>query len=411
MENVLKKVDESKIVSNYLANKIIKKNHFLQFLPKKLEHLKGVKKISYNNKKIKPDYLIDLVNNLIIKYYFKKQNLYTLNATILKEKYGYLYNYHINYLIENDILKLEKNYKKGFRSRLYSLNEEIFKSKISRYKNKDKVLLKKYKNKFFNSLELSDDIRNHISVDIKEKLISSLFNVSVDTSRAIFFLDSLKRKDLDIYNRNLYSVDSINSRHIFYHFDNYGRMHTNFTILKSFIRKNCLYIDNQKTFEIDISNSQPLFLCKLIYDLNTNWVRKSEFETFKSLTKSGNYYEYMMQVLNIKDKKEVKKLTYKVLFGKNGNRSKSDKLFKNIFPSIHKFIVLYKKEYDDYKKLSHKLQKMESDLIFNKIIRKVIDLHPDIKIITIHDSIVVPEIYKESVNSIFKSELLSEFDF
>jgi hypothetical protein len=74
-------------------------------------------------------------------------------------------------------------------------------------------------------------------------------------------------KDLDIYNKNLYSVDCINNKHMFYHFDSYGRMHTYFTRLRSFIRKNCVLMDGKETCEIDISNSQPLFLTKLIKHL------------------------------------------------------------------------------------------------------------------------------------------------
>lgn len=413
-ENIttMKVVNDNEIlISNELANKIKRKKYSLQFLPQIFEEFRNKNHVIYKGEKLKIDYIIDIVNNLILKYYFKKENRYALNATVLKDKYGYLYNYYINYLIDRNVLQLRVNYRKGVNSRIYSLNDSIFKSKISRYQNKDKVLLKKYKKKVFDTIELTDDKSNHIDVDIKQKLISDLFNVDIETDRAIFFLDSLKKKDLDVYNRNLYSVDSINNKHIFYHFDNFGRMHTNFTILRSFIRKNCLLIDGEETCEIDISNSQPLFLTKLIHDSQTNWVKEDEFLIFKELTKNGTYYQYLMDTLNIKDRKEVKTLTYKVLFGKNAGRSKADKLFKSVFPTIHKFIILYKKEHNDYKILSHHLQKMESNLIFNKIIRKIISNYPKVRIITVHDSIVIPRIYKESVNAIFQTELLSEFDF
>lgn len=413
-ENIttMKVVNDNEIlISNELANKIKRKKYSLQFLPQIFEEFRNKNHVIYKGEKLKIDYIIDIVNNLILKYYFKKENRYALNATVLKDKYGYLYNYYINYLIDRNVLQLRVNYRKGVNSRIYSLNDSIFKSKISRYQNKDKVLLKKYKKKVFDTIELTDDKSNHIDVDIKQKLISDLFNVDIETDRAIFFLDSLKKKDLDVYNRNLYSVDSINNKHIFYHFDNFGRMHTNFTILRSFIRKNCLLIDGGETCEIDISNSQPLFLTKLIHDSQTNWVKEDEFLIFKELTKNGTYYQYLMDTLNIKDRKEVKTLTYKVLFGKNAGRSKADKLFKSVFPTIHKFIILYKKEHNDYKILSHHLQKMESNLIFNKIIRKIISNYPKVRIITVHDSIVIPRIYKESVNAIFQTELLSEFDF
>lgn len=399
------------IVSNELAKKIKDKKYSLQFLPESFNYLTDVKFIMYKDRKLKSDYLIDIVNNLILKYYFKKDNRYIINATILKDKYGYIYNYYINYLIDNNVLILKNNYKKGVRSRVYSLNSDIFREKIHRYKNYDKVLLKKSKKKAFKSVEMSDDEVNHIDIDIKQKLISDLYNVKIDKNRSIFYLDSLKDRDIDIYNRNLYSVDSINNKHIFYHFDNYGRMHTNFTILKSFIRKNCLLLNDTETFEIDISNSQPLFLTKMIKESETNWVKSDEFDMFKYLTVNGIYYQYMMDKLGVKNRKDVKNLTYKVLFGKNGPRSKADSLFRSVFPTIHKFITLYKKEHDNYKVLSHQLQKMESELIFNKIIKKVSLQYPDISIITVHDSVIIPVTYKDEVNAIFQSELLSVFDF
>ena len=73
--------------------------------------------------------------------------------------------------------------------------------------------------------------------------------------------------NIDIYNRNVYSIDSIDKKHIFYHFDEYGRMHTNYTILKSYVRKNYIFIDDDDVSEIDIPNSQPLFLTKLILNI------------------------------------------------------------------------------------------------------------------------------------------------
>jgi hypothetical protein len=393
-----------------LGEKLNSKKSLLQFQPKCLKHLNMKKTIEYKGVDIKTSYIFDIVNNLILKYYFRKENKYTLNATVLKDRYGFKYKLYIDWLIENDIISMIYNYKAGHNSRVYSLNKLIFKSEISRFKNKDSVLLKKYKKKVFDTIDLSNDT-GLIDIHVKEKLVSDLFNVDIDLDRSIFFLNSLKCKDIDIYNRNLYAIDSINDGHIFYHFDSYGRMHTNFTILRSFIRKNCLLIDGEETFEIDIDNSQPLFLSKLINDSNTKWVTDEEFVLFKELTRNGNYYEYLMQNLGISDKNKAKELTYKVLFGRNSSNSKSDKLFKSIFPSIHRFITLYKKEYKNYKILAYDLQKMESNLIFNKIINKVITQNPDIKLITVHDSIIIQKKYKEQVYAIFKSQIIKEFDF
>lgn len=404
IENTIINLDTSENVTKRIDEKLFS----LQFLPECLYGISTIKSLEFNGVKLKTNYLIDIVHTLILKYYFKKENRFALNATVLKDKYGYLYNYYINYLVSNGVLVLKTNYQNGVTSRIYALDENIFVDKIKRYKNFDRVLLKKYKHKFIDMIHIDDTSKSSlIEPLIKEKLVSDLFSVKIEYDRAIFFLDSLKHQDIDIYNRNIYSVDCINDKHIFYHFDSYGRMHTNYTILKSFIRKNCLLIDGEETCEIDIQNSQPLFLTKLI---DINMVDKKEFELFRQLTTTGTYYQYVMNQLGEKDKKKVKEMTYKVLFGRNIGSSKVDKQFKKLFPTIHQFIKTYKKENEDYRVLAYDLQKAESNLIFNIIIKKIIKFYPEIKLITIHDSIVIPRKYREEVNQIFEIELKREFN-
>jgi hypothetical protein len=103
-------------------------------------------------------------------------------------------------------------------------------------------------------------------------------------------------------------------------------------------------------------------------------------------------------------------LTYKVFFGQNRDNSKYDKLFSSLFPTIHNFIKLYKKEHNDYRILAYDLQKAESNLIFNNIIRKVMIFNPDIKIVTVHDSIIIPKKWKKEVSNIFYQEIFDNFD-
>jgi hypothetical protein len=380
----------------------------LQFLPKKLESISVQKTIEFKDKKLKTSYLIDIVHNLILKYYFKKENLFILNATILKEKYGYLYNFYIEYLIDNKIIQLKKNYQKGKRSRVYSISSDILIDDILRYKNFDKVLMKKYINRYY---QFEIDNTEYISKELKNKLINDLYSVKIQYEKSIYFLDHLKDEDLSVYNRNRYSVESINDTHIFYHFDHYGRMHSNFTILKTFIRKNCLLIDGEETFEKDLVNSQPLLLYKLIKDSGTKWVKSDELELFRILVRNGNYYQYLIDSLNLEGKKEAKDLTYKVLFGKNHKNSRLDRYFENLFPSIHHFIKLYKKEHGDYKVLAYTLQRMESNLIFNKIIKTMMLIDPSIKMITIHDSIICQSKHRELLNKVFNSMIEEEFNY
>jgi hypothetical protein len=130
-----------------IREKLKDKTHSLQFLPISLEKLSKDKNFIYKKQKLKTSYIIDIVHNLILKYYFKKENKFNLMSTILKEKYGFLYNYYMDYLIENEILIMICNYKAGKNARVYKISSNILKGKIIRFINKDKTLLKKYRNK------------------------------------------------------------------------------------------------------------------------------------------------------------------------------------------------------------------------------------------------------------------------
>lgn len=378
------------------------KKHSFQFLPILLEEVSKSKTIKYKNNNLKSAYLIDIIHNLLLRYYFKKENSFNLSSLILKEKYGHRYNYYINYLTENNLLILIKNHLKGKNSRIYKLNDDIITQEIKRYRNCDNILLKKSKT-FIDTEE-----KSNILPEVKAKLIKDLYSVEIDFQNAIFYLDSTT--DNDIYNKNKYVVESIHDNHIFYHFDAYGRLHTNFTILKSHIRKNCLLINGEETFEKDISNSQPLFLYKLIRDNDTIIVDDNELKLFKSLTMSGDFYQYVIDKSGLQiNKRDIKELIYKVLFGRNYN-TKSDRLFKKIFPTIHTFIKAYKTEEGDYRKMAYGLQRAESNLIFNKIIKKIMELYPEIIIITVHDSIICSKKYKDVVEIIFDKILKEEFE-
>ena len=58
-----------------------------------------------------------------------------------------------------------------------------------------------------------------------------------------------------------------------------------------------------------------------------------------------------------------------------------------------------------YKIISHDLQRSESNLIYNIIIKKMMDIYPEIKVITVHDSIIVQSKYKDIIHIIFKQKL------
>ena len=389
-----------------ITDKIKFKKNSLQFLPKSIEYLSKTKTIPYKGKNLKTAHIIDIIHNLLLKYYFKKDNIFNLYSVILKERYGYVYNYCIDYLVDNEFLSIIKEYKKGKNARIYRLNDKIINEDIYRFKNEDTRLINKYK-KAVSAVDEEDNFDNNsILPEIKQKIIMDLFNVDIEYDKALFYLDNTKQ-DNDSYNKNKYSLETIQDKQIFYHFDKYGRVHTNFTILKSFIRKNCLLINGEETYEIDLNNSQPLFLAKIIKEEGI-FIDTHEFAIFCRLVYNGEFYQFLMDKFNIKEKKECKELIYKTLFGRNKSKNNP---FADIFPSIYKFITDYKSEYGDYRLLSHRLQNEESNFIFNKVIKNLSIINPDISVITIHDSIIVPKKYSEFAENLLNSYLTQEFNF
>ena len=57
-----------------IRKKLEDKKHSLQFLPQSLEELSKHKTFAYKSQNLKVSYVVDIIHNLILKYYFKKEN-------------------------------------------------------------------------------------------------------------------------------------------------------------------------------------------------------------------------------------------------------------------------------------------------------------------------------------------------
>lgn len=387
-------------------------NYLLEFIPEVLVETFKNKKISYKGVNLNTDYLIDILFNLTIEYdRYKTKNSFPLNALILKEKYGNKYNYYINYLLDNKYLYLKKNYFKGKNCKTYTISQKLLNSNIKIYFNENKALFKKSTNSinFFDLENCNSYKENGIDNDIKIKLVKDLYKIDIDYDKAMSYIKNYT--DINVLNSNIYTIESIKNKFIFYKFDSFGRLHTNFTILKSYIRKNYLTIDDEKLCELDINNSQPLLLNKILLN-NLDVIDGDEYLLYNRLTYSGEFYQYLIDNCdNITNKKYAKLLICKVFFGRNNITQYENYSFKRLFPTIFKFIVDYKHYYNNYKILSYNLQRMESNLIFNKIVRRIMNLNKDIEVFTIHDSITFKNRYKEEVSKIFYDEIKKEFNY
>ena len=124
------------------------------------------------------------------------------------------------------------------------------------------------------------------------------------------------------YWKNQLSIESIEDGSIFYVEDNYGRFHTNYTVLKRVIRDEHITIDGEDVEELDIKNSQPLFLSILMKDEGFDTDHPIEFERYYQSVKNGRIYEEFMAVSGW-ERKVCNKAMYKILFANNRTTRKS----------------------------------------------------------------------------------------
>lgn len=393
--------------------RIENRGYIYQFLPKDFEYLTKTKKVDYEFKdkeyKLKSDFLINIMHELILKFYFSEnQELsYNLWSNILRKKYGKTYNVYIQYLVDKNFMSFTSNYFVGKKAKTYKLNITIL--DIIRYKANDKILLKKHKKNYLIRTFTAQQ-ESPIPLELRKKLIDDLYHVEIDYNKAYKWLNDAKDKkiiDLHKYMKNLSSIDGINSGHVFFKFDAYGRLHTNYTVLKKHIRENCLTIDGESISELDITNSQPFFFA--VYLKNEIGVENfnEEVNKYVDCVKNGLIYDQLQEKYpeELKTRNHAKIMMYKILFGKNINKKKESKMFKSIYPSVYEYIKEFKYLSESYKSLSHELQKLESNFIFNKVIDKIKRNFPHIRLFTIHDSIVFPTKYKNEVELIFNSYL------
>jgi len=382
-----------------------------QFLPENFLYLTKSKTVSYKNINLKTAYLINIIHELILKFYFTNRNYldaepnkdiqFNLWSSILRKKYGMYYNYYMDYLIENKFIEMVSDYYVGKKAKTYKINQ-LDLNNIKRVQIIDNILAKKNSKEYLMQT-MTGYCNSPINLKLRKRLVDDLYHVQIDYDKAYSYLNDLKDKssiELNKYYKNLHSIDSIKSNYLFFKFDEYGRLHTNYTILKKEIRQRYLKINNDDVTEIDIGNSQPLFLALLVQDeLDPS---DPEISNYIWLAQQGLFYEYIISKFQKLNRKDVKLLTYKVLFGHNGINSIENKIFENLFPKIYSYIIEYKSLNENYKSMSHILQKMESDFIFGKVCTEIYEKIPDINLITIHDSLIFPVKYEKEVKSIFE---------
>lgn len=360
-------------------------------IPQRFHFFKDIQKIEYNGINLNTSYLLDIMSESIMRYHTYGNRSYRLHSLILKEIYGKFYNYYMDYLLENNFIYLVSDYVVEVKARTYKLYPGIMNDTVpvdifpSKFTEKKKRIAFKYPEQHSSILS---DVRGFLQNDITR--------ISIDHIGAMEWIDKEKKEgNLTIgqHTKSKIDIDKIKRNDIYCKFDKFGRMHTNFTTLRKHLRHEYVTIDGAKTCEIDIKNSQPFFLANLILAENKEISLSDEFDKFKKRVINGTFYDDFMgsKPDMFKSRPDVKKFVYKVLFGMNRENCVLNDTFKQEYPLIHSFVVDFKKKNNSYKALSYKLQRLESDFIYNEVIAILKSFNIDAPMFTVHDSIVCKE--------------------
>jgi hypothetical protein len=361
------------------------------------------------------------------------------------------YKEYLNYLLKHNIIGSDMKYRPGSKSKGYKIIKISYDAFIKSIPVVDSVV-KKNKAK-----EYRANCTNQKKVASKYTYLTKWFNdkLKIDKQGALQKVEELfpaptgwikgniKGKPTNStkkYSAN-YNIDKLANNNFHYSVDNnVGRFHSSLTNLKKELRSFITY-DGKTLINIDIKNSQPL-LSTILFNENFYKNNKSDniklnniittnttymittlmlLKTLQSLdnenvnkyleiSKTDRFYEGLSSMLYPDlpfDRKKIKALTYLIFFSNNrafGQPKMQPKRdFKKIFPDVYKLFCAYKKSNHPF--LSHVLQKIESELIINKVCKRISLEKPLLPIFTIHDSVVTIEGNEDYVSTVIKEEM------
>jgi len=196
----------------------------------------------------------------------------------------------------------------------------------------------------------------------------------------------------------------INQSFFFTQARNSGRVYNSFTSFPKELRRYAL-LDGEPTVEIDIRNSQPLFLAQFYPGDSV------EGQKYRALVKEGRLYEEIQTAAAAAgielDRDQTKKRLYaQVLFGKNNKHYELLAVFRSVFPELAQFVWDLKRR-EGFKQLAVELQKREATVMINRVIPRLAILLPGVPVLPVHDSLVVPVEHARLAEKVIEEEVFA----
>lgn len=382
-----------------------------------------------------------------------------LNAQLMQ---GIVHNYkeYLDYLLEHRVIRTDKKYIPSVKSMGYVLNKVDYDAEIQQIAVKSSLVRK---NRAKKNRALEQEMK---TTRAKYSYLTKWFNdkLQIDVEGAHAKIEELfpkptgaiygttkgkASKTTKKYSAKL-AVQKLATGNFYYKIDeNVGRFHSNLTNIKKELRHYITY-DGKPLVNIDIKNSQPLLSSILLdpsfyvlqkkpryiniynipssFNLLTNNKHKHTYTDtiimlvkvlqsidikqvsfFSRIAQSGDFYQKLSKVMypnRAFDKGEMKKLTYTVFFSNNraiqGVNYLPKRQFKRKFPDVYKVFSALKRK--NHRALSHILQRIESEIMIQRVSQRISIEQPTLPIFTIHDSIITTDGNQDYVIKIIEEE-------
>ena len=387
------------------------------------------------NSRVKKEYLIQYIS---LKEIYNDNKLIELHEGYVPISSDIMQSYLSNYekikkiLQDKNIIQIKLNNKgtetyynnegKG-ESKRYRINPELLTSGVRcEWIQTNTTLLKKINN---NKQNMYLNILNKIDY----KLMKSLDNVEIKYEEALEKIKSLyeNHERLDAIDYTIHSINLIKDKEFYIVPDNFGRVHTNITNLKTEARQ-FLYFKNSNIplVNIDIKNSQPYFLSLLLnkellrqfeiyipkpifnylIDMDTN----EDIDKYTELVCNGILYDKIAKETN-QDRSRVKHDVMILLYDNYIYDNKTNFWFKqNLQGFVYLLEILKSKRDKEFKNyLPQLLQRIEAYFMYEVIIQDVInkDIYFE-NILTIHDSILIED--DDTIIGMVKDSIVNAFN-
>lgn len=248
-------------------------------------------------------------------------------------------------------------------------------------------------------------------------------------------LQRLEIDDIKEYEHPAHQVAAgfIREKDLWFKVDDYGRIHTPVTNLPSVLRKN-LTINGQRLANVDIGESQPLFLGLAASKAGKREGRRkgqaggegspyvghtyvgqeyltsggngrgrltADLREYLGLCESRRLYQSIADHLGV-TRDKAKRSVMVAFYGKPHHQNNAARALGERFPTVMAMIKRIKK--DDYRRLAHVAQQIESGFIFGQVVSRIMHEKPDMFVTTIHDSLLAPVTEAVAVRQVMLDE-------